>query len=199
MRQTVRQSLRHSLCQSGRLIVTGSLACVALTLAACGDKAAKEPAAAASAPADATPENAPGITLTDAVVQLPAVSGRPGVAYFSVSQGNGAPRKLVAIHVDGAGSAQMHESMTANGVATMEEIKEIPLVAGKTIEFQPGGYHVMLFDIDGSLKIGGTTELTITLDNGDKASVPATIKGPGGMETPATHNINGTDHDMSHM
>lgn len=46
----------------------------------------------------------------------------------------------------------------------------------------------MLFDIDPSLKIGGTTELTITLDNGDKASIPATIQGPGGME-----------HDMSHM
>jgi copper(I)-binding protein len=184
----MRRAVIHTGNQTVRHIVTGSLAAIALTLSACGDKAAKEPSTVSSAPADATPENAPGITLSDAVIQLPAVSGRPGVAYFSVSQGNGAPRKLVAVHVDGAGSAQMHESMTANGVATMDELKEILLVAGKALEFQPGGYHVMLFDLDPSFKIGGTTELTITLDNGDKASVPATIKGPGGM-----------DHDMSKM
>jgi len=169
--------------QTGRKIAIGSLSAIALALSGCGDQNTSEPSPAASAVTDATPENAPGITLTDAVVQLPAVSGRPGVAYFSVSQGNGAPRKLVAVHVDGAGSAQMHESMMADGVATMAELKEVPLTAGKALEFGPGGRHVMLFDIDPALKIGGKTELTITLDNGDKASIPATITGPGGMDS----------------
>ena len=75
-----------------RLYVLAGLSGLALALTGCGEKAPQEPAAASSS-ADATPENAPGIALTDAIVQLPVVAGRPGVAYFTVSQGNGAPRK----------------------------------------------------------------------------------------------------------
>lgn len=191
MRKTGRPNAAATLAAPRRAsLIAATLPAIALStlaLTACDRQTTSEPSPAASAVTDATPENAPGVTLTDAVVQLPAVAGRPGVAYFSVSQGNGAPRKLVAVHVDGAGSAQMHESMMADGVASMAEIKELPLEAGKAVEFAPGGRHVMLFDIDPALKVGGITEMTITLDNGDKASVPAKIEGPAGSGATMGH------------
>ncbi|OYW16500.1 MAG: hypothetical protein B7Z39_00515 [Novosphingobium sp. 12-64-8] len=167
-----------------RLMVLSGMAASVLLISACEQKPA-DPAPSASATTDETPENAPGITLFDGVVQLPAASGRPGVAYFTLAQGDGAPRKLVAVHVDGFGRAEMHESKMANGVATMSPVTEVAIDAGKTVEFKPGGYHVMLFDPEGSLAAGATTEVTITLDNGDKASTPArvqTIGGGGGMD-----------------
>lgn len=162
---------------------------VAGTLAGCS-KPAPEASPTATASLDATPENAPGTTLTDATVQLPAVAGNPGVAYFTLSQGNGAARKLVAVHVDGAGKAEMHESAMKDGVMSMAPLTEVALEAGKAVTFKPGGNHVMLFDLAPTLKAGGVTELTITLDNGDKATTKAKVVAPGGMAE---------DGDMDHM
>lgn len=150
-----------------------------LALAGCGDKTPAPAASESGAPAADTPDAAPGITVSDAVVQLPAVAGNPGVAYFTIAQGNGAARKLVAVHVDGFARAEMHESTDASGVMTMKKLDSVAIEAGKTVEFKPGGNHVMLFDADGALKAGGTTELTVTLDNGDKASVTAAVKAAG--------------------
>lgn len=144
------------------------IAALALLAASCGDKA---PSPAPSETADATPENAPGIALSDARVQLPVVSGRPGAAYFTLSQANGAPRKLVSVSVGMAGRAEMHE--TAGG--TMKPVKDVPLEPGKAIAFEPGGYHVMLFDLDPKLRFEKEVDLTVTLDDGEKATVKAPV------------------------
>jgi len=56
----------------------------------------------------------------------------------------------------------------------------VALVPGKPIVFAPGSYHVMLFDSDGTLKPGGKTTLTLTLDDGEKITAPARVTAPGG-------------------
>lgn len=173
-----------------RKLVIASLTGIALALSGCGQKtdgASPE----ASETADATPESAPGITLSDAFIRLPAVPGSPGAAYFTVSQGNGAPRRIAAVYVEGAERAEMHETVTTNGISSMKPVKDVAIEAGKSVSFKPGGLHVMLFDVSDTLKQGGTTELTITLDNGDKATVPARI------ETLGSASMEGMDHDMS--
>lgn len=85
----------------------------------------------------------------------------------------------------------MHETVTTNGISSMKPVKDVAIEAGKSVSFKPGGLHVMLFDVSDTLKQGGTTELTITLDNGDKATVPARI------ETLGSASMEGMDHDMS--
>jgi copper(I)-binding protein len=166
--------------QSG-LIVLGALA---LALGACSRTPQNAPADAASAskaPVSTGPIGAPGIALTDAVIQLPLVSGNPGVAYFTVSQAADAARKLVGVSVDGAGRAEMHESKTTGGVSSMEEVTAVAIEPGKSVVFAPGGYHVMLFGVDKALKPGMTRELTATFDNGDKTTVLAKVQsGAGG-------------------
>ncbi|WP_225007786.1 copper chaperone PCu(A)C [Novosphingobium percolationis] len=160
---------------------------IVLALAACSEKPAQAPDATASAPAAAGPEAAPGITVSDATVRLPAVPGNPGVAYFTIAQGSGAPRKVAAIHVDGVERAEMHESAMKNGVSTMGAVSEVALEPGKTVQFAPGGYHVMLFGLADTVKAGGTAELTVTLDNGDKVSVSAKVEGVGGGDAMGDH------------
>lgn len=165
------------------------LSAVALMMTGCGQNA-ENPSVAANDSAGATPENAPGITLTDAVVRLPAVAGSPGVAYFSVSQGSGPARKIAGVYVEGVERAEMHETVSENGVSSMRAVKDVALESGKTTTFKPAGLHVMLFGVADTLKAGSDTEITITLDNGDKASVPAKVENIGGAMA---------DHDMSKM
>ncbi len=180
-----------------KLAIIG-LSALALSLGACGQKA-EDPAAQASSSAAAGPENAPGVTVTDAMVRLPAVPGTPGAAYFTVSQGSGAPRKIVSVYVEGAQRAEMHETVTKNDISSMQQVKDVPIEAGKSAAFKPGGLHVMLFDVADTLKAGTTTELTITLDNGDKVSVPAKVEALGGGSDDAMEGMDHSGHDMSKM
>jgi copper(I)-binding protein len=73
-------------------------------------------------------------------------------------------------------------------------LKAVPLESGKSVEFKPGGNHVMLFDLAPTLKAGGVTELTITLDNGDKATTKAKVLGPGGAGGRRRHDMGHMDH-----
>ena len=145
-----------------------AVAAMALGLSACGSQAPQPEASEAAADA---PDAPPGITLSDARIQLPLVSGRPAAAYFTVSQANGAPRKVVGVAVEMAGRAEMHE--TRGG--TMAPVSEVEVGPGKTIKFAPGGYHVMLFDLDPKLRFTKDAELTVTFDGGDKASARAAV------------------------
>lgn len=168
-------------------------AVVLIALAGCGKRAAVSPADGASAgasPAAIGPTAAPGIAIGDAVIRLPLASGNPGVAYFTVTQAAGAPRKLLGIAVDGVGRAEMHESKGAGGTMSMAPVKDVAIAPGKSVVFAPGGFHVMLFDLDPSVRAGTTRELTATFDNGDKATVKARVEsGVGG----------GTMDHMDHM
>ena len=139
-----------------------------LLIVSCGGEA---PAPAPTETADATPENDPTIVLGDARVQLPVVSGRPGTAYFTLSQASGAPRKLVGVSVELAGRAEMHE--TKGG--SMAPVAEVPLEPGKAVKFEPGGLHVMLFDLDPKLRFQKQVAVTITLDDGGKATADAPV------------------------
>lgn len=163
------------------LVVLGMLA---FALGGCGQKTDPKPSEATTAraaPAVLGPTGAPGLTLTDAVIQLPLVAGNPGVAYFKISQHAGAARKLVGVSVDGAGRTEMHESKTAGGVSSMDEVKSVTVEPGKALIFAPGGYHLMLFAVDKGLKPGMTRELTATFDNGDKTTVLAILQSGTGM------------------
>ena len=140
----------------------------AMALAACGGEA---PSPAPTQTADATAETAPGIVLSDARVQLPVVSGRPGAAYFTLTQANGAPRKLTGVSVDLAGRAEMHETQGGS----MAPVDEVALEPGKAVKFAPGGLHVMLFDLDPKLRFQKEVTLTVTLDDGGKATVEAPV------------------------
>ena len=150
-----------------------------LGLVACGE-APKVPVEGDAT--EAAPEAPPGISVSDARVQLPAVSGRPGVAYFTVSQASGPPRSIAAVAVEMAGRTEMHETIKVGEAMTMRPVVAIPLESGKSVEFVPGGKHIMLFDLDPKLRFQDSVELTVTFDGGDKATARAKVTTVNTME-----------------
>ena len=173
-----------------RPVLSAALVASLFALAACGSNA-PDPSSSASAeaanplgpdanPAD-NPDSAPHVSVVEPVIKLPAAPGSPGVLYFTMQQDAGKPNTLAAVHVDGVGRAEMHESKTENGVTTMDTVQSVEFSEAKPAEFKPGGYHVMLFDVSNTLKAGKETEVTFTLANGDKVSTMASIEEAGGM------------------
>ncbi|MDP3675227.1 MAG: copper chaperone PCu(A)C [Novosphingobium sp.] len=146
-------------------IVAGGMA---LAIAGCGSN---EPQPSPGDVAQPSPEAPPGITLSDARIQLPVVSGRPGAAYFTVSQANGAPHTVTGVAVEMAARAEMHQ--TSGG--SMAPLGKVGIGAGKTVKFEPGGYHVMLFDLDPKLRFSKDVALTVTFEGGGKAVARAPV------------------------
>jgi copper(I)-binding protein len=149
------------------------LSLAGLALSGCGQadkqETAKDPAVATTA---AAPEAKPGIAVSDGVLVLPAIKDRPGVAYFTVTNGGTAATTLAAVTIDGIGRAEMHETKAGK----MTPLSTVALGPGKAVTFARGGKHVMAFDVAPTIKPGATVEMTLTFAGGDKVSTPIAVK-----------------------
>ena len=58
----------------------------------------------------------------------------------------------------------------------MRPISGVDLPAGKTVALKPGGYHVMLLDLNQQLKEGETVPLTLVLEAKDRKRETVEVK-----------------------
>jgi len=154
------------------------LASIILALAACHQ--AEAPRGEETLAASTAPETKPGISANSGRLVLPAVKGNPGAAYFTLVNGSDKPVEIAAVDVAGAGMAMLHETKQMDGHSSMMDMSSPELKPGEKLVLAPGGKHVMVDDLPDTLKPGGTIELTITLQDGDKLSIPLAAEAPGG-------------------
>lgn len=69
--------------------------------------------------------------------------------------------KLVAVLSPAAAVAEVHEMKLEGDVVRMRAVPALELRAGKTVQFKPGGYHLMLMDLKAPLV--KDTEVPVTL------------------------------------
>ena len=114
------------------------------------------------------------VAVKDAWVRLPAVPGRPAVAYFRL-EAPAHPVTLVGTESPQAARAEMHNSMAAGGMATMTPLSRVTVPAGGGESFAPGGRHVMLFGLKPSVTAGTTVRLDLLFSDGQRLSSPAKV------------------------
>ncbi len=107
-------------------------------------------------------------------VRLPAVRTQPGAAYFTLHGGK-TDGTLIAVGTDVAIRSELHESM-AQG---MKPVASVPVPAGSTVAFTPGGRHVMLIDLNPTVKPGGKLTLTFTFADGERILQDAAVLDAG--------------------
>ena len=118
------------------------------------------------------------IRVENGYVRLPAVAGRPGVAYFTLHGGTEDAR-LLSVTAPSVIKSELHESMTSGQMSSMAPIANVPLPAKAELTFAPGGKHVMLFDINRSVKPGDTMPLIFTFSNNLKIQYDAPVIAAG--------------------
>lgn len=119
--------------------------------------------AAAAALTGCAPEKQ--LYVSDAWVRLAAVPGRPAAGYFTVHGGT-TDATLVSVSTDVAIRAEMHETKQSRGVMSMDAVRNVAIPASGKVTFAPGGRHLMLFDVNASVKPGSTMTLTFTFADG---------------------------------
>jgi copper(I)-binding protein len=156
-----------------KFAVLAPLALALGTLLLGGCESADEPAAGELADAPG------GISISDGRLVLPAVKGNPGAVYFTVHNDSASDASIGGVEVKGAGSAMIHRTTTANGMSEMEMLSQVAVPAKGALAFEPGGLHVMAMDLDAALAKGGTTDVTLSFADGDKAVFPVEILAAG--------------------
>lgn len=117
--------------------------------------------------------------VDDAWVRLAAVQGRPAAGYFAI-HGGPTDATLINVSTDVAIRTEMHESkMAAGGGMTMDAIQSLPIPALQTIQFAPGGKHVMLFDVNPGIKPGAAITFTYTFADGLRIQQDARVVAAG--------------------
>lgn len=104
------------------------------------------------------------------------------------------PSALIAVSTPLTARAEIHQMSMEAGVMKMRAIAKIDLPAGKTVELKPGGYHLMLMNLDRPLRAGETVPITLVFEGPDKKRERVEIKAGVRDFGAGVHG----GHDMKH-
>jgi copper(I)-binding protein len=116
-----------------------------------------------------------GLSVQDAWVRASPMADRAGAAYM-VLVNDGAADRLIGVSTSAATIVEMHETREADGMMQMAPVDAIPVPANGQAELKPGGYHLMLFDLDPVLEPGDPITFTLTFENAGTVTVVAEVR-----------------------
>ncbi len=102
--------------------------------------------------------------------------GGNSAAYMRLVNNGSVADALVGASTDVAKVVEIHNMTMENGVMRMFPVEQIEIPAGGTAELQPGGFHVMLIDLNKDLNAGDTVDLTLKFASGKEINVAAPVE-----------------------
>ena len=136
------------------------------------------------------------VDVSDAWVRT-AVPGQQGTGAFMKITAKDATQ-LVGVSSPVAGVAEVHEMKMENDIMKMRALPALDLPAGKTVEFKPGGYHVMLMALKQALPPGSTVPLTLVFRDGKGVESKLALKLPVSAVAPGAAAASGTADAHEH-
>jgi len=99
-----------------------------------------------------------------------------GAVYMTVRAGE--DDTLVGASVDPAvaATAMAHETVSSDGQLSMDHTTGIALPAGDDVEFEPGGYHVMLEELGVALVSGDEFTMTLAFERGPDLQITVEVR-----------------------
>ena len=129
--------------------------------------------------------------VDDAWVRATVPNQSASGAFMSVTADSDS--KLLSVASPAAKDVQIHEMSMKNDVMSMGPVKSVDLPAGKAVNFDPNGYHVMLMGLTAQLKEGDSVPLTLTIENAKGEKETVEVKAPVKALT-----MEGHDHSKMH-
>ncbi|GAB5379987.1 MAG: copper chaperone PCu(A)C [Aliiglaciecola sp.] len=119
------------------------------------------------------------VTVSDAVVRV-LPPGIPNTsAYFTIKNNGDKDVALVSANTDVATSAELHAHIMTGEMMSMQKQDQVIVPAGQSIEFAPGGLHVMIFGLKASLKEGQMVKINLITSDNQSISLQAKAVKPG--------------------
>jgi copper(I)-binding protein len=115
---------------------------------------------------------------TQGMANMPGMSGSGAnsAAYLVIVNDGSEADSLIGVASEVADSAEMHETRIENNLAQMVPVSRVEVPAHGSIEFKPGGYHVMLVGLTQDLKVGNTLKLTLQFEKSGEITLDVPIR-----------------------
>jgi len=114
----------------------------------------------------------------------PTAPGGTGVVYMTVINHADADDDLTGMSTPIADKAEMHRSVTKNGVTSMEAVADLPIKAHGNAAFEPGGLHIMLTGLKQPLKVGDSFPLQLRFAKVGAITVTVSVQAIKGTAKP---------------
>lgn len=121
-------------------------------------------------------------------IEKPFSRATPGGAkvaagYMTITNKGAAADRLVSASSPAAGSVEIHEMKMQDGIMKMRELAGgLPIEAGNTAAFAPGGNHLMLVELKAPLKQGDKVPVTLNFEKAGKIDVTLDVQPIGGQQ-----------------
>jgi len=108
----------------------------------------------------------------------PAPAGGLAAVYFLMGNGTSQADALLSASTQAARVTEMHRSMSMgdeSDAMIMTPIDRVDLAAGQQVAFEPGGYHLMLFDLQQDLVEGDQFTLIMHFEQAGELEVDVKV------------------------
>lgn len=120
---------------------------------------------------------AAGVQVKEAWIRwLPA--NLPAGGYGKVVNDTDKEVKIVGASSPKYGEVMLHQSVDQGGMMKMLHVDVIPIAPHKSMEFAPGGYHIMLMQPKPGIEPGQKVPVTLKLSDGQSVTAEFEVRKP---------------------
>jgi copper(I)-binding protein len=116
------------------------------------------------------------VTISHAWVRATAPGQDVGAAYMQLTSASNLT--LTKAESPAAESVEIHSMTMKEGIMEMRMLDKLTLPAGKPVKLEPGGFHLMLFDLRQPLKAGEKVPFTLHFKDAAGKSTVMKIEAP---------------------
>ncbi|GAC20061.1 copper chaperone PCu(A)C [Paraglaciecola arctica] len=118
------------------------------------------------------------IIVTDATVRLLPPGVPNTAAYFSIQNHSDTSQILIGASADFATKAEIHNHILVDDMMSMQQRSEVVIQPGESVQFAPGGLHIMIFGLKTPLREGQSVEISLQTKGGESISITAKVARP---------------------
>ncbi|MFN8526468.1 MAG: copper chaperone PCu(A)C [Chloroflexota bacterium] len=124
----------------------------------------------------ARPAHAQALYVIDEPWARPGGQGGTSAAYMVLRNADTVEHTLRGAVSQAARNAELHRSYMDQGVMRMEPVEGLVIPPGGAATLAPGGFHVMLLDLQADLAEGGEIQLTLLLDTDQELTLAVPVR-----------------------
>ncbi|MFQ5518972.1 MAG: copper chaperone PCu(A)C [Mariprofundus sp.] len=131
------------------------------------------------------------IAVENAWVRMPPPVADTAAGYMTIRNSGSHDVEIVSVESSAAKTPEFHSMEMHDGMMHMQKMEKVVVPAGGEISFGPGGNHLMLIGLTGTLNAGDHVMITLKSSDGQRVMVHAEVRD---MRKPPAAGHGGMDH-----
>ena len=121
-----------------------------------------------------------GLQVSNGWCRATPASATTAACYMNVTNNTGGDERLTGGATSVAGALQLHQVISDGNIMRMQPVEALTIRAGGTAELKPGGFHVMLTELQAPLVAGGSVPVVLRFERAGEQTfvLPVRVDAP---------------------